>query len=151
MKFYITGCSRGLGQHLCNVFDCIGFDRVLGNDIEHDINKIIEQIELNSVVILNAHAAGSQIKYMKRLYNKVKLVVCGSIASTNFDIAMPEYSIQKYDLEQEFNNLAIHSKIPMLYLKLTSSSYANPVLIENSIRFWLANPEITFIGYNISD
>lgn len=151
MKFYITGCSRGLGQHLYNAFNCIGFDRILRNDIEHDIDQIVEQIEADSVVILNAHANGTQIEYMQRLYGKVKLVVCGSIAATNFDTEMPEYSKQKHDLEQEFNKLATHSKMPMLYLKLTSSSYNNPVLIENSIRFWLDNPETTFIGYNINE
>ena len=151
MKFYITGCSRGLGSYLYNAFDCIGFDRRLGQDIEHDIDSIVEQIEPGSVVILNAYANGTQIKYMSRLFEKVRIVVCGSIAATNFDQEMPEYSTHKHELEHEFKQLSMHSKLPMLYLKLTSSSYNNPELIENSIRFWLDNPETTFIGYNIDD
>lgn len=151
MKFYITGCSRGLGKHLYNEFSCIGFDRASGYDIEHDIDNIVNKIEPGSVVILNAHANGTQLEYIKRLYNKSRIVVCGSIAATHFDQQQREYSEQKHNLEKEFTQLAMHSPLPMLYLKLTSSSYNDYELISNTIRFWIDNPNFTFAGYNIND
>jgi hypothetical protein len=64
---------------------------------------------------------------------------------------MPEYSKQKWELEKTVQQLALHSKYPMLYLQLTSSSYKNYKMVANSIEFWINNPDTTFIGYNIND
>jgi len=75
----------------------------------------------------------------------------GSIAAVNFDPEMAEYSKEKWELEKNVQQLALHNKYPMLYLQLTSSSYRDYQMIANSIKFWLENPDITFIGYNIND
>lgn len=149
MKFYITGSTRGLGDYLCNEFNCISIDRPI--DISTDIDNIVDQIEANSVVILNAHANGTQIKYVEKLKNKCRLVICGSIASINYDIDLPEYSEQKEHLEKTVTQLALDNDYPILYLRLTSSSYKNYKLIADSIKFWLDNPDVTFIGYNINE
>ncbi len=149
MKFYILGSNRGLGLHLRNEFDCISFDRPY--NLAKDIDTIVEKIESDSVVILNAHAEGRQIKYVEALKDRCRLVVCGSIASQKKDFSMPIYSQQKQKLEEYVLEQSLHSKMPMLYLRLTSSSYRNYNLITNTIRFWLDNPDFTFAGYNIND
>jgi hypothetical protein len=147
MKFYITGSTRGLGKHLAEHFNCVKFDRPF--DLTSDIDTICNAIDEGSVVILNAHA--DQLNYVNRLKGKCKLVVCGSIAAVNFDPNMTEYSEQKSNLEKTVQQLALKNKYPMLYLQLTSSSYKNYHLVANSIQFWLDNPDITFIGYNINE
>jgi hypothetical protein len=147
MRFYITGSTRGLGEFLAKYFSCKSFNKPL--DINSDIESICDSIEEGSVVILNAHA--SQLEYVERLKDKCSLVVMGSIAAVNFDREMPEYSKEKWELEKTVQQLALHSKYPMLYLQLTSSSYRNYRIVANSIQFWLDNPDITFIGYNINE
>jgi hypothetical protein len=147
MKFYITGSTRGLGEYLAEHFKCKSFNKPL--EINDDVDMICDTIKEGSTVILNAHA--SQLEYIERLKDKCKLVVMGSIAAVNFDRDMPEYSKQKWELEKTVQQLALHSKYPMLYLQLTSSSYKNYKMIANSIQFWLDNPDTTFIGYNINE
>jgi|TARA_R110002153_G_scaffold252388_1_gene410150 hypothetical protein len=148
MKFYITGSTRGLGEYISNEFNCECFDRP-DYDIATDVDNIVERIEPSSVVILNAHA--NQLEYVERLKNRCSLVVMGSIAAINFDPEMPEYSKEKWKLEKTVQHFSEHSKYPMLYLQLTSSSYRNYNVIVNSIKFWLDNPDVTFIGYNINE
>ena len=148
MKFYITGSTRGLGEYISNEFNCECFDRP-DYDINKDIAAIIDKIEPESIVILNAHA--SQLEYVERLKDKCRLVVMGSIAAVNFDSEMSEYSKEKQTLEKTVQQLALHSKYPMMYLQLTSSSYRNYQMIANSIRFWIDNPATTFRGYNINE
>jgi len=75
----------------------------------------------------------------------------GSLAAVHPDKSMPEYSQDKSQLEQEVVKESIHSKYPILYLRLTSSSYKNHKMIIRSIKFWLENPDINFIGYNINE
>jgi hypothetical protein len=147
MKFYITGSTRGLGEYLAEHFKYKSFNKPL--EINDDVDMICDTIKEGSTVILNAHA--SQLEYIERLKDKCKLVVMGSIAAVNFDRDMPEYSKQKWELEKTVQQLALHSKYPMLYLQLTSSSYKNYKMVANSIEFWINNPDTTFIGYNIND
>jgi hypothetical protein len=152
MKFYITGSSRGLGKLLCKEFNCVSFDKPY--DLSVDIEQIVEQIEPNSVVILNAYANGSQIEYLKRLRDKCKIIVCGSIAGTNQDVTTNDtikYSMDKLLLEKIVTQIALKSKLPILYLRLTASSYKDHQLIINTIKFWLDNPSLTFAGYNINE
>ena len=147
MKFYITGSSRGLGKFLADHFNCERFDRPF--DLNNDVDEICNAIEDESIVILNAHA--SQLKYVDCLKDRCKLVVMGSIAAVNHDPNMLEYSKQKQELERTVQQLALHSKYPMLYLQLTSRGYREYATVTRSIEFWLDNPTITFIGYNINE
>jgi NAD(P)-dependent dehydrogenase (short-subunit alcohol dehydrogenase family) len=149
MKFYITGSTRGLGNYLCKEFNCISFNRPY--DLSKDIDKIVKEIDSESVVILNAHANGTQIEYINKLKDRCRLVICGSIAAVNADTNMPLYSKQKFELEQEITQIALHNKYPILYLRLTSSSYKNYVLVSNTIKFWLDNPKFNFAGFNINE
>ena len=147
MKFYITGSTRGLGAYLAEYFTCERFDRPL--DLNNDVEKICDSIDEGSTFILNAHA--SQLEYIDRLKDRCSLVVMGSIAAVNFDPNMPEYSKEKYDLEKTVQQLALSSKYPILYLQLTSSSYRDYKTISTSIKFWLDNPSVTSIGFNINE
>ena len=148
MNFYITGASKGLGEYLANHFKCFVIGRPV--DLRTDIDAIIEAgFAEGDVVILNAHA--NQLEYVERLKDKCRLVIMGSIAAVNFDPEMPQYSIEKHDLEKTVQQLALHSKFPMLYLRLTSTSYCDYETVARSIQFWLDNPSVTFIGYNINE
>jgi hypothetical protein len=147
VKYYITGSTRGLGKYLADHFNCECLDRPV--DLNTDINTVVNSIEEGSTVILNAHA--SQLKYVYQLKDKCKLVICGSIAAVNPDPSMMKYSEQKYELEKTVQQLALHSKHPMLYLQLTSSSYRDYDIVARSIQFWVDTPSITFIGYNINE
>lgn len=147
MKFYITGSSRGLGKYLETYFQCKSFNRPL--ELNEDIDLICNSIEEKSVVILNAHA--NQIEYVKKLKDKCRLVVMGSIAAVNLDPEMPQYSKEKTKLEESVRQFALYSQYPMLYLQLTSSSYRDYTTVSRCIEFWLENPTITFIGYNINE
>jgi hypothetical protein len=64
---------------------------------------------------------------------------------------MPEYSKEKTELEETVRQFALYNKYPILYLQLTSSSYRNYATVACSIEFWLDNPTVTFIGYNINE
>lgn len=145
MKFYITGSTRGLGKYLKEQFNCIAFDRP--TDINTNIDTIVNNIDNDSVVILNAHA--SQLQYVTLLKDRCRLVICGSIAAINFDPNMIEYSKDKKELEDTVTQIALDNKKSILYLRLTGSSYANYNTISNTIKFWLENPSVTFVGYNI--
>lgn len=147
MKFYITGSTRGLGEYLAKHFKCKSFNKPLA--LNADIEMICNNIEAGSIVILNAHA--SQLEYVERLKDKCSLVVMGSIAAVNHDPNMLKYSKEKQQLENNVQQLALHNKYPMLYLQLTSSSYCDYTTVARSIEFWLDNPTVTFIGYNINE
>lgn len=149
MKFYITGSTRGLGEYLCREFNCINFDHPY--DIANDIDSITEQIESDSIVILNAHANGTQIEYVKKLKDRCKLIICGSIVSVKPDKILLDYSKEKNILEKYVTDVSLYNLNPILYLRLTSSSYKDYNLISNTIRFWLDNPNFVFAGYNVND
>ncbi len=145
---YLTGHTRGLGKAVCQHFDCVGIGRPQYN-LETDIDKICDLILEDDLIMLNAYANGTQIEYVKKLYNKASIIVFGSIAATYKDPNLLSYSQHKKELENEFLHMAIHSKKPMLYLKLTGSSYNSPQLIINSIEFWMLNPKVTSIEFNV--
>lgn len=149
MNFYITGSTRGLGKYLAKEFSCIEFNRPY--DLSKDQEKIVNKIEDNSTVILNAHANGSQIDYVKMLKDRCNLVICGTVAAVYQDPQMPDYSKQKYELEKYVVDVSLKNKNPILYLRLTNSSYKDFVLISNTIKFWLENPNFTFAGFNINE
>jgi hypothetical protein len=150
MKFYITGSTRGLGESLSKEFDCISFNKPY--DLSRDIDTIIEQIEPGSVVILNAYANGSQLHYLNKLKDKCSIIICGSVAAVKPDVSdILGYSLNKLLLEKAATEIALSNKFPILYLRLTNSSYKNHKLVIDTIKFWLANPQFTFAGFNINE
>lgn len=157
MTIHVIGHSRGLGKNLYDRFrlnfDSVkGYSRSNGYDIEADIIKICETINSDDIVILNAYANGSQIKYLKLLKDRnIKIIVMGSIAAVLSDSSRIEYSLKKKELEDYFVSISPESKIPLLYLRLTGSSYKNDSLIYNSIQFWIDNPCVNFIGYDTNE
>lgn len=154
MKVHILGKSRGLGYELSqwftlDGFEVIGFDRSNSVDIEHDWQSILDTIEDDSLIILNAYANGSQLAILEKLISrKNKIIVMGSIASRYPDAAMPEYSKKKLELENYFMKQAIKTKNSnLLMLNLTGKTYQDSKLIYDSIKFWLLNTDIIAISY----
>lgn len=148
MSFYVLGHTRGLGKYLSEQYSAIGFSRP-EYILDKDINTVVNKITDDSIVVLNAYANGSQIEYLNLLSNRTRVIVCGSIASTYHDPSLPLYSQHKEKLEKRFIELSISNRLPMLYLKLTSSSYKDFELIKRTIDFWIENPDFTFAGFNI--
>lgn len=151
MTVHVVGHSRGLGEYLYSQYsDVRGYSRSNGYDIEKDVMKICYQIDIDDLVILNAHANGAQIDYLKQLKNikDLKVVIMGSIASTFPDPKMPVYSYEKTKLEK-YVELTVLEGHKWLYLKLTGQSYNNYDLIYRTIEFWKNNTEITQIGFNV--
>lgn len=151
MTVHVVGHSRGLGEYLYSKYkNARGYARSNGYDIETDIVKICYQVEPEDLVILNAHANGSQIEYLKELQHikDVRVIVMGSIAATFHDTDMMRYSEQKYELEKYFESAVLDGRT-WLYLKLTGESYKNYSLIYNTIQFWQNNTEITQVGFNV--
>ncbi len=154
MTVHIIGHSRGLGEYLYKAFevdmyDVRGYSRSNGYDLEKDVAKICYQVDPDDLVILNAYARGTQIDYLKTLeHSHASVVVMGSIASIFPDVDNLEYSQHKKTLELYFNGISAEPKHPILYLRLTGSSYKDYRLIFDTIKFWLLNPSITSIGYS---
>lgn len=158
MKIYITGHTSGLGKNLYDFFanqqyEVIGFSKSNGYDLEKNFQEIIDQIDTDGIFINNSYANGIQKKFIENLHNKIdKMIVCGSIASKFPDSAMPKYSEDKIQLEDVFYYYAgIKSKTQYLLLDLTSSSYKDSALIIKTIQFWISNPNVIRIGFNIND
>jgi len=154
MKVHILGASRGLGKELSNFFRKDGYevdtyDRSNGYDLEKDIQKIVESVKKDHLVILNAYANGSQIKILKLLLDKqIKIVVMGSIAARYPDITMQEYSKNKKDLDDYFMQQALEKKTSdLLILNLTGKIYRDSKLVYDSIKFWLLNNDIIAFSY----
>ena len=105
MKYYITGSTRGLGKYLAGIFSCETFDRPV-YDLTVDFDLVCNNIQDNSVVILNAHA--NQIEYVKRLHNRCKLT------------GRPKGYMRKFGINRvTFRKMALEGKIP----GLTKSSW----------------------------
>lgn len=154
MNVHIVGDSRGLGEFLRKSFErdnykVSGYSRKNGFIIDQDILKICNQIKNADIAVLNSYANGSQIEYLEKLKNSCKsIVVIGSIASLFPDSRDLVYSENKKKLEEYFNKIAVESKIPMLYLRLSGSAYSDYQLVYDSINFWIKNPRITSVGYS---
>jgi len=154
MKVYILGSSRGLGYQLFLLFEkegyqTVGFDRSNGFDLENNWLSVIDNIEEDSLIILNAYAGGTQKNILEYLIDKkLKIVVMGSIAARFPDSGMPEYSKHKLELDDYFMKNALENENSrMLILNLTGKSYQNTKLIFDSIKFWLLNTEIISFSY----
>lgn len=153
MKVRITGHTKGLGQSLYNHFTS-KFEDVVGFDSSSTIEEIIAQSKNCDLFINNAYTDDNlQIKLLEQLHKQVdKMIVCGSIVSTYPDIEHKTYTDNKNLLEREFFKLASDkSQTDMLLLRLTSSSYRDSKTIINSIEFWLANPDVISLTYNVAD
>jgi hypothetical protein len=154
----ITGHTRGLGKFLYNHFISrgwvvIGFSRSNGYDIEQDVTKIADLVKGCHLFINNSYANGCQKELLDLTFGHVnKTVVFGSVAADHPDPMLPEYSQHKKIIEQRSNELSnIKSSTDLLLLKLTSSSYKDYHTIAKTIEFWLDNPSITQVKFNISD
>lgn len=160
MNVYITGHTSGLGKELHDWFvsqgyNVEGFSKSNGYDINKDFVRILNSIPQDSLFVNNAYADGVQENFIHELHNKVdKMIVVGSIASRFPDDAQPKYSEDKKRVEDAFYKYATHAISPTdtryLLLNITSSAYENPTLIKNTIRFWLDNPGVLEVGYNVT-
>ena len=154
MKVRITGHTKGLGKSLYNYFKD-KFEDVVGFDSSNTVDEIIEQSKNCDLFINNTYTADNlQLTLLEKLYKQVdKMVVCGAIVSTYPDMEHKTYTDNKNLLEREFFKLASdkNETTDMLLLRLTSSSYQDSDTIINSIEFWLSNPNVISLTYNVAD
>ena len=98
-KIAVIGHTKGIGKAICDLYkkkkyQVVGMSKSNGFDIIHDQEKILENIEDCSLVVLNAHAERGQLKLLKNIYgrhafDRMKVVV---ITSTSGLEEEPDYS-----------------------------------------------------------
>ena len=97
-KIAVIGHTKGIGKAICDLYkkkkyEVIGMSKSNGFDIIHDQEKILENIEDCSLVVLNAHAGRGQLNLLKNIYgrhafDRMKVVV---ITSTSGLEEEPDY------------------------------------------------------------
>lgn len=152
-KVAITGHTKGLGKDLASAFsqqgwEVHGFSRHNGFDLEYKSIEVANAIQGFDLFINNAYAAGKQLDMLKLCHGKVKNeIVIGSTVADFPDSSMPEYSINKQQLQTTFRDFANSRDYDLLLLKLSGSSYHNVDKVMPIINFWLEYKtfnEITF-------
>ena len=98
-KIAVIGHTRGIGKATYDLYrkkkyKVVGMSKSNGFDIVHDQDKILEQIQDCSLVVLNAHADRGQLNLLKKIYgrhsfDKMKVAV---ITSTSGIEEEPDYN-----------------------------------------------------------
>jgi len=98
-KIAVIGHTRGIGKAIYDLYrkkkyKVVGMSKSNGFDIIHDQDKILEQIQDCSLVVLNAHADRGQLNLLKKIYgrhsfDKMKVAV---ITSTSGIEEEPDYN-----------------------------------------------------------
>src|SRR6056300_588266 len=98
-KIAVIGHTRGIGKATYDLYrkkkyKVVGMSKSNGFDIIHDQDKILEQIQDCSLVVLNAHADRGQLNLLKKIYgrhsfDKMKVAV---ITSTSGIEEEPDYN-----------------------------------------------------------
>jgi len=98
-KIAVIGHTRGIGKATYDLYrkkkyKVVGMSKSNGFDIIHDQDKILEQIQDCSLVVLNAHADRGQLTLLKKIYgrhsfDKMKVAV---ITSTSGIEEEPDYN-----------------------------------------------------------
>jgi len=98
-KIAVIGHTRGIGKAIYDLYkkkkyNVVGMSKSNGFDIVHDQEKILEQIQDCSLVVLNAHADRGQLTFLKKIYgrhsfDKMKVAV---ITSTSGIEEEPDYN-----------------------------------------------------------
>jgi hypothetical protein len=144
MKCIITGHTSGLGKHIYNHFNGLGWT-VVGFNRTTGLDQVVDQAQGCDLFINNAYADGIQIELLNQLYNRVdKMIVCGSVVTDYPDVALPKYTADKQQLEQRLIEL---NQPNILLLKLSGQSYNDTELVLRTIDFWLSNPRVSVISF----
>jgi hypothetical protein len=151
-KCVITGHTKGIGLSFYKHFIAKGWN-VVGFNTDTGLDSVVEQAQGCDLFINNAYANGLQISLFNQLHASVKkMVVCGSIAARYPDPKMPAYSHHKKELEDrviDVANTRRTGQADIVLLQLTSTSYANDDRVLKFVDYWLDNPEIINVGFDI--
>ena len=98
-KIAVVGHSRGIGKAICDLYskkkyNVVGMSKSNGFDLVHDQEKILEEMQDCSLVVLNAHSDRGQLTLLKKIYgrhsfDKMKVAV---ITSTSGIEKEPDYN-----------------------------------------------------------
>ena len=98
-KIAVIGHSRGIGKAICDLYhkkkyNVVGMSKSNGFDLVHDQEKILEEMQDCSLVVLNAHSDRGQLTLLKKIYgrhsfDKMKVAV---ITSTSGIEEEPDYN-----------------------------------------------------------
>ena len=107
-KIAVLGHSRGIGKAICDLYskkkyDVVGMSKSNGFDLVHDQEKILEEMQDCSLVVLNAHSDRGQLTLLKKIYgrhsfDKMKVAV---ITSTSGIEEEPDYN--QFKIWDKFN------------------------------------------------
>ena len=92
-KIAVIGHSRGIGKAICDLYrkkkyNVVGMSKSNGFDLVHDQEKILEEMQDCSLVVLNAHSDRGQLTLLKKIYgrhsfDKMKVAVITSTSGTD--------------------------------------------------------------------
>lgn len=98
-KIAVIGHSRGIGKAICDLYskkkyNVVGMSKSNGFDVVHDQEKILEEMQDCSLVVLNAHSDRGQLTLLKKIYgrhsfDRMKVAV---ITSTSGIEEEPDYN-----------------------------------------------------------
>jgi NADP-dependent 3-hydroxy acid dehydrogenase YdfG len=159
MRVVITGHTGGLGLAFFNYFtsrgdDVIGVSRSNGYSLPEKFEEVVALAESADLFVNNLHLHKFQYLFLTRLYNKIPIITCGSMAADYPSAEIIQYSAAKKLIENEHKKLKKNAPFPMLLLKMgflenwkeyDSIPYSQ---IINAVDFWLGNPRASMIEFD---
>jgi hypothetical protein len=164
MKIVMTGHTVNTGKAIYDYLieqghEVIGCSRRTGYDLynDSDVNRIVE-LAIGSDLFLNlTHIDNRQLELLNKLYDKVgMMIVFGSVASEYTQFILHPYAKEKLELAERCKHLSTIPGNKILHLNLTfmEDAVSSDVKLEyhaivNTIDFWLKNPYIRNIDFEI--
>lgn len=165
MRYVITGHTIGIGKaiaHYClrNGWEVIGLSRSTGYDVLHQYHEMLEIAKTADVFVNNMSRNNCQVEFLKDLVGHIPKIICsGSIAADYAHHLNDQYSREKLDLKNLCKKYSLthqdHTKILHLNISLTEDSIESDCGIPhqdivNVIDFWLSNPRITNVDFELT-
>lgn len=166
MKIAIIGHTHGIGKELYNYYNISnehtvsGYSRSNGFNIEHDQEKLIEEIKDTDLLIIVAHSGSAQEDLLVKLNKIVPNIIIFGSASTTYSHIL--YQKEKVCLEKTFDKLVTMVDSSNLLLlkpsfiensknvnRIVSDFTINSTEIISAIDFWLDNKNINKIEFKI--
>lgn len=173
MKIIITGHTKGLGKYFFDHFSndsnnqVIGISRSTGHDLETSLEKIIEIADGCDVFINNAYVNKSQNELVKKLNNRVSMMIVSGSQGGFFNNLIPtEYGNNKKELAElchlvslDKNNTTKILHLDLSYLEGNEVDLEDPTNIAcdhettfkevcDVVDLWLRTPSFNNVRFN---
>lgn len=173
MKIIITGHTKGLGRYFFDHFSrdhnnqVIGLSRSTGYDLKTSLEEIVEIADGCDVFINNAYAGKSQNELVKKLNNRISMMIVSGSQGGFFNNLIPtEYGNNKKELAELCHLVSLdkNSNIKILHLDLSylegnevDLKDPNNIACDHETTFkevcdvvdhWIKNPSFNNVRFN---